>query len=181
MRIKTLFILIPLLTAATARAEGIRYDRIPADVTGYLHVDMDRFVSSHLMQQSPDREELLALFNAVFGEHSDMTVFMPKSGGHGGYVMLLHTTDGKLRQRLESIIATPKTDVTLKSGDTEFSGAAITITYDQQEIHYTSVVNMSNVWELLSKKTLPPRPALATRPRWRRVPQSRSKSRRRVS
>src|SRR5690348_16841828 len=42
-----LLVLLPAL-AAPLRADAIHYEQIPADVTSYLHLDVDRLVHSQL-------------------------------------------------------------------------------------------------------------------------------------
>ncbi len=141
MRNGTLLLLVWLLCAATARAEGIRYDRIPADATGYIHMDFDPFLTSASVRQmgAHDVADLESQFSDLFGQHTDITIYIPKSSEPEAFVVLCHSLDPKLRQRLETNIANPKTHVTLKSGDTQLAATTLTFTYDQQEIHYTSV------------------------------------------
>jgi len=50
MRFVTLVFSALVLTAASSPGAGIRYDQVPADVTGYAHADFDHLVSSRWLR-----------------------------------------------------------------------------------------------------------------------------------
>jgi hypothetical protein len=124
MRNRIVLLLITLLPPTAVRAGAIQYDQIPSDVTGYAHFDLDPFFASQICQQMEYMKMQIAQWNAVFGPHVDMTMYVPKSGGPGGFVFLFHGGDQNVHQSLEARAASAKD--------------AIVFTYGNQEVHYAS-------------------------------------------
>jgi hypothetical protein len=138
MRFVTLVLSTIVLTAASSPGAGIRYDQVPADVTGYAHADFDRLVSSRWLQQMGNAKEALASPDAVLGQHPDMTLCTMKSNASESYIILWHTRDPDFRKRVEAVIADPRRPVSVRSGNDEITATTLTVTYRDQEIHFTS-------------------------------------------
>jgi hypothetical protein len=130
MRYGIVFLLITLLAAATARADSIRYDQIPADATGYFCLDTNRLLSSQLWQQMPDATFMASQFNTIFGQYADISLYTLKTnfppGSPDGYVFLWHTTDPQVLQRLKTEITGYKQTYIIFLGpfQAEFPGRA---------------------------------------------------------
>jgi hypothetical protein len=123
MRIGLPLLLIVLLNAAAVTADAIRYDQIPADVSSYAHVDVDRaIITSFFMDKPPGAsQDAAAMLEATYGIRlASITVY---TLGDSELVALLHCKE-KLRQRWEAKAATGKD--------------AILFSYDNQDIYYSS-------------------------------------------
>jgi hypothetical protein len=122
MRNSLIFPLITLLTAAVASADPIHYDQIPADVTGYFHFDIERFLSSPLSDLGNSRAMMMQQADALMGTHTGITIYTTKSGGPGGFVFLMHTSNAEVVRRLLGNIADAKN--------------AVTFSYQNQDVHF---------------------------------------------
>ncbi len=137
MRNGTLLLLIVLTTTANTRAEGIHYEQIPADASGYFHLDVGRLLSSGLLQQCVGAADELPKFSAIFGTHSGVTIYTPKGAAGDGYVVLWHCGDPQVRQRVEAALG--------KISD------AVVVSYGSQTIHYSSL-SLSHFWSMPDDK-----------------------------
>jgi hypothetical protein len=120
-------LLIVLLNAGVVWADAIRYDQIPADVSSYVNVDVDRLASSFFLappfatKPSGGSQDAAAMVEAIFGDQvASITVY---SVGDSKLVALLHAKE-KVRERWEAKAATARD--------------AYLFSYDGQDIHYTS-------------------------------------------
>jgi hypothetical protein len=121
------------LIGQVASADGIHYEWIPADVTGYGQVDFERLVSSRLMKSVNDGGESLSAVMANLGDIGDGTIYSLKIDGNIDAVMLWHTKNAAARRRYLGAVDSDKD--------------AISIFYDGQEIHYVP----TSLGSLLSK------------------------------
>ncbi len=122
------------LIGQVASADGIRYDRIPTDTTGYGHVDFDRLVSSRLMHSIYDGRQSLSDLMANLGDVGDGTIYTLKIGRASEAVMLWHTKDVAARSQYWNEVISDKD--------------AIVITYDGQEVRYIP----TSLGDLVSQK-----------------------------
>ena len=125
MRTRLIPFVAALLTTASLRAEGIRYDRIPDDATAYFHFDVDHFIHSAAVQQSPEASDFLQQVTTFFGDKSDVTMYetrSPQSDKADGFVLLWHSPSPGLQDRVRSALAAVK--------------GSLSIAYDQQPITY---------------------------------------------
>ena len=76
------------LIGQVASADGIHYEWIPADVTGYGQVDFERLVSSRLMKSVNDGGESLSALMANLGDIGDGTIYSLKIDGNSDAVMI---------------------------------------------------------------------------------------------
>lgn len=135
MRNGTVLLLFTLLSAATARADAIHYDQIPADVVSYIHVDLDRLLASRLIQIQISRNDIIRkniespeFKRGVGGSITSGTVY--SLGKDGNPVLLLHASAQKFRQEMEVPNSTD----------------AVVFEYDHQEVHYSSFCLLPSVF-----------------------------------
>jgi hypothetical protein len=122
MRIGNLLTVIAIFSA-TAVADPIRYDQIPADAVSYFSGDVDRFLSSRLGQTKingiDERANVAVAFPGIAPLES-LTMF--SLGSEGSPVVLWHAPAQKFHQYFEAA----------RSKDT------VVFEYDRQEVHYSS-------------------------------------------
>lgn len=120
-----LLILMTGMLAATAVAEPIHYEQIPADVTSYFHFDMEQLLASRLsgvvvndvgtVKQNIDSDEVNALLG---GPIKSGTIFSSPNGA----VLLLHASAKGFRDQVEA----------------PHSTNTIVFDYHHQEVHFSS-------------------------------------------
>src|SRR5580700_7342504 len=119
---RALLLVLTAQMCSAAYADGIRYDRIPADATGYAHMDFQRLVSSRLMHAASGGGESEAHLMAAFGGIGDATMYTMRVGRADEVAILWHMGDAALRARY--------------LGATISDKDAIVISYDGQEIRF---------------------------------------------
>lgn len=126
-----------LLIATNAAAEAIRYEQIPADVTGYAHVDMERILSSRLIAHFTDPAKAIAQMESEFGGRLLSATIYSRVGGDSmaRMVVLCHARGQKLFEQMEAKSA--------KARD------AVTVDYGGQKIYFSS----AGQFELLTDNT----------------------------
>jgi hypothetical protein len=136
----TILFILPAMAAA--EASPVRYDQIPSDATGYIYIDFDRLLSSRLLRESGEAAEAGEQIDSVVGRHAGFAIYSPKTGGPGGFVMLIYRSAPALRQKIEAGIAS--------------AGNSVEFTYGKHSIHYTPASPVALLY------SLPPPPKTTT-------------------
>ena len=115
--------LLSLFVGGTAAASPIRYDQIPAEVSGFFHVDFDQFFSSHIAHQ-PDAAKLPEQIRTAFGgDIADLTMYSFLETDDASRVgITIHARGFDLRKQFEAKAAGAKD--------------AVEFTYEKHTVHY---------------------------------------------
>jgi len=136
-----LSLLFALLVAAPARADGVRFDEIPADATGYAYMDVDRFLASDLVRETDPSKRLAANATAQFGGHiASIVMYTLPEGDATAPVLLVHGEEKVLRRIQTKTDGSDVIVVVLRQIQKKTDGGdVIVVDHDHQEVHYSTM------------------------------------------